>query len=115
MTVCRLVTVIWILDQQLLFRLKVETPFCLSRDTSLEFCRQPASDRAIDKGRSELREKSQEVEWKNTISDLDIVAASVTRFGEISPLGQTFKNLRQNIVGLYFVLQNFEPILAIFY
>ena len=34
---------------------------------------------------------------------------SVTRFGEISPLGDTFQNLRQTFEGLFFVWQNFEP------
>ena len=43
------------------------------------------------------------------------VTASVTRFGEISQLGQTFNNLRQHFEGLFLVLQNFEPTLAIFY
>jgi len=31
---------------------------------------------------------------------------SVTRFGEISPLGQTFKNVRQTFEGLFIVWQN---------
>ena len=40
--------------------------------------------------------------------------SSVTRFGEISPLGQTFKNLRQTFEGLFCVWQNFKPSLAVF-
>ena len=43
-----------------------------------------------------------------------LFARSVTRFGEISPLGQNFKKIRQNFEGLFFVWQNFVPTLAIF-
>jgi len=39
-------------------------------------------------------------------------AASVTRFGEILPLGQTIKILWQIFEGLFSVGQNFEPTLA---
>ena len=38
---------------------------------------------------------------------------SVTRFDEILPLGQTFKNPRQTIEGLFCVWQNIKPSLAI--
>ena len=41
--------------------------------------------------------------------------SSVTRFGEISPLGQTFKNLRQTFEGLFCVWQNFKPTNGKFY
>ena len=37
---------------------------------------------------------------------------SVTKFGEISPLWQHFMNLCQMFVGLFIVLQMFEPTLA---
>ena len=54
-------------------------------------------------------------------SSLEIAAAmtgrppnSVTRFGEILLLGQTFKNLLQTFEGLFSVWQNFEPTLATF-
>ena len=40
--------------------------------------------------------------------------SSVTRFGEILLLGQTFKNLLQTFEGLFSVWQNFEPTLATF-
>ena len=36
-------------------------------------------------------------------------SASVTRFGEISPLGQNFKILWQVLNGLFSIWQNFEP------
>ena len=38
--------------------------------------------------------------------------SSVTRLGEILPLGQTFKNLRQIFEGLFGAWKIFEPTLA---
>ena len=43
---------------------------------------------------------------------LIIGCLSVTRFGEISPLGPTLKNLWQIFEGLFSVCPNFEPTLA---
>ena len=37
---------------------------------------------------------------------------SVTRFGEISPIGQDFKSLWQNFKCLICIWQNYEPNLA---
>ena len=43
-----------------------------------------------------------------------LVGCSVTRFGKILPLSQTFKRLWQNINALYSIWQNVEPTLAVF-
>ena len=40
---------------------------------------------------------------------------SVTRFGKISPLGQTFKKFERTFQGLFFVWQNFKPTLAMYF
>ena len=41
-----------------------------------------------------------------------LLKASVTRFGEISPLRQHFMNLCQMVKGLFYVCQVVEPTLA---
>ena len=43
-----------------------------------------------------------------------LVGCSVTRFGKILPLSQTFKRLWQNLIALFSIWQNVEPTLAIF-
>ena len=40
------------------------------------------------------------------------ITISVTRFGEILPLGQTFKSIRQTFEGLFSVWKSVKPTLA---
>ena len=59
-----------------------------------------------EKLRMRKRERERDKEWASE--------CSVTRFGEILALGQTFKNLRQTFEGLFCVWQNVRPTLEIF-
>ena len=45
-------------------------------------------------------------------NDQTFIVASVTRFGEISPLWQSFKRLWQFVKGLLSIWENFAPSLA---
>ena len=71
--------------------------------------------RGASSGTSRWRRTSKDIESGKETSFCEKAmkhAASVTRFGEILPLGQTIKILWQIFEGLFSVGQNFEPTLA---